>query len=426
MKRFILIILIIFISACSKNEIKKFVEQRSYMHTFVEIQVIATNKDNVQQAVNKAFAAVGEVETNTSKFISASDVSKIKNSSPNEVIKVSDYTLKCLTIAKKVSKLTGGKYDVTISPLVDLWGFGKNKTKKVSCITNKVKFDWSGLDGKLMRKRMCIPSVCTSISERLSAKRDQPYKAMVFRRPITTKYNADDQHHLSYLAAVVHPEYNRQITPYLRYRTRVPSEKEINIAIEKIGSDKFIILQNENSVSTTVDNLNIDLSSVAKGVAVDVAAETLLRCGFTNFLINAGGEIRVSSSGEKEWHVGIQTPKENVAVKDIIENDILKVKNKAIATSGNYRNYFKEGTNTYSHIIDPKSGRPVKTSVISVSVTATTCAEADAWATAFFTLKSVDAIQLANTIPDLECFIIERPVDGSEKFRFHQTAGFIK
>jgi len=306
------------------------------MNTFVEIQVIATNKDKVQQAVNKAFAAVGVVETNTSKFISASDVSRIKDAKQNQLIKISDCTLKCLNIAKEISKLTNRKYDVTISPLVDLWGFGKNKTKNI------------------------------------------------------------------------------------------PSEKEINIAIEKIGSDKFIILQNENSVSTTVDNLNIDLSSVAKGAAVDAAAETLLRCGFTNFLINAGGEIRVSSSGEKEWHVGIQTPKENVAVKDIIENDILKVKNKAIATSGNYRNYFKEGTNTYSHIIDPKSGIPVKTSILSVSVTATTCAEADAWATAFFTLKLVDAIQLANTIPDLECFIIERPIDGSKKFRFHQTEGFIK
>ena len=89
----------------------------------------------------------------------------------------------------------------------------------VSCIANKVKFNWSGLDGELFRNLTCIPSVCVLISGRLYAKRDQPYKAMVFRRPTTTKYNADVQHLLSYLAVLVHPEYNRQITPYLRYMT---------------------------------------------------------------------------------------------------------------------------------------------------------------------------------------------------------------
>ena len=290
----------------------------------------------MQQAVNKAFAAVGGVETNTSKFISASEVSRIKDAKQNQLINISDSTLKCLDIAKEISKRTNGKYDVTISPLVDLWGFGKNKTKNI------------------------------------------------------------------------------------------PSEEDINTAKEKVGSDKYIILYNQNAVSSIVDNLNIDLSSVAKGVAVDAAAETLLSCGYTNFLINAGGEIRVSSSGEKEWHIGIQTPKENVALKDIIDDDILKVKNRSVATSGNYRNYFKEGTNTYSHIINPKSGKPVKTTVLSVTVTAPTCAEADAWATALFTLTSIDAIQLANTIPDLECFIIERPKYGSKKFRFYQTPGFFE
>ena len=336
MNKFVFIILIILISSCSKNENKKFAEQRSYMHTFVEIQVIAKDKKKVQQAVNKAFDAIAETETNTSRFIAGNDLSKIKNAAQNELISVSDHTLKCLTIAKKISKKTDGKYDVTIAPLVELWGFGKNKTK------------------------------------------------------------------------------------------RIPSKKEIDLAKEKIGSNKFIVLYDRHSVSTTVVNLDIDLSSVAKGVAVDAAAEMLLRCGFSDFLINAGGDIRTSSSGEKVWQVGIQTPRENVAAKDIIEDDILKVKNKAVATSGNYRNYFKKGTNTYSHIIDSKSGTPVKSTVLSVSVTAPTCAEADAWATALFTLTPANALQLANSIPDIECFIIERPAEGSNNFRFHQSKGFFE
>jgi len=336
MKNFTFIILIIFISACSKNENKKFAEQRSYMHTFVEIQVMAKNRNKVQQAVNKAFDAVAEVETNTSKFISVSDVAKIKSSKQNKIIGISNYTLKCLSLAKRLSNLTDGKYDVTISPLVDLWGFGRNKTK------------------------------------------------------------------------------------------RIPTKIEILFAKKKIGTDKFIVLCDKNAVSTTVDNLDIDLSSVAKGAAVDAASEKLLRMGFTNFLVNAGGEIRASSSGEKVWHIGIQTPKENVAVDDIIEDDILKIKNGAVATSGNYRNYFKKGTNTYSHIINPKIGRPVKSTVLSITVTAPTCAEADAWATAFFTMHPAEAIQLADTISNVECFIIERPLEGKNNFQFHQSKGFLE
>ena len=177
------------------------------MNTFVEIQVIAKNKKKVQQAVNKAFNAIAETETNTSRFIAGNDISKIKNAEQNELISVSGYTLKCLTIAKKISEKTDGKYDVTIAPLVELWGFGKNKTKNI------------------------------------------------------------------------------------------PSDIEIKDAKEKIGSDKFIVLYDKHSVSTTVANLDIDLGSVAKGVAVDAAAETLLRYGFSDFLINAGGDIRASSSG---------------------------------------------------------------------------------------------------------------------------------
>jgi thiamine biosynthesis lipoprotein len=306
------------------------------MHTFVEIQVIAKNKNKVQFALNKAFDAVAEVETNTSKFISASDVTRIKKSKQNRLVNISDYTLRCLSLAKKISKFTVGKYDVTISPLIDLWGFGRNKTKQI------------------------------------------------------------------------------------------PSEKEILLAKQKIGTDKLIVLYDENAVSTTVDNLDIDLSSIAKGAAVDAAAKKLLQLGFTNFLVNAGGEIRVSSSGKKTWNIGIQTPKENVAVKDIIEDDILEVKNGAVATSGNYRNYFKKGTNTYSHIINPKTGMPVKSTVLSVTVTAPSCAEADAWATAFFTMQPVEVIQLADTISNIECFIIERPLNSKTNFRFHQSKGFLE
>jgi len=95
------------------------------------------------------------------------------------------------------------------------------KRAQVSCIANKVKFDWSGLDGELFRNHKFIPNVWALISERLCAKRDQPYMAIAFRSTTTTKYNADDRHRLLHFAAPEHPKYNRQITPYLQYGTLV-------------------------------------------------------------------------------------------------------------------------------------------------------------------------------------------------------------
>ena len=333
MKRYIFIILFL-ISACAKNEEKKIVARRLYMHTFVEIQILGKNQKKIQYAINKAFDAIAETETNTSKFISASDVSKIKSAAPNQKIKISDCTFKCLSLAKDISKKTCGKYDVTISPLIDLWGFGRKNNK------------------------------------------------------------------------------------------RKPEKNEIKKALEKIGADKFVLLFNCNSVSVTVEGVDIDLSSIAKGAAVDAAAETLFQYGFSNFLINAGGEIRTSSTGEKIWHIGIQAPKSDAGAGEIIEDDVLEIKNKSVATSGNYRNYYKEGANTYSHIIDPKTGYPVESKVLSVTVTAPTCAEADAWATAFFALPVDEAIALADKNSRVECLIIERPEKKGHKFKILNSKNF--
>jgi len=334
MKKLLLFFLIVLPLGCSKISEQKIIETRSYMHTFVQIQILSGNPKEDYKIMNKAFDAVAEVETNTSRFIASSDVSKIKNAPSNQKIKVSSYTFNCLSLAKKLNKKTNGKYDVTISPLVDLWGFGKNKN------------------------------------------------------------------------------------------TKIPSKEKIVSALKKIGSDKFFLFRNCNAISTSVNNLDIDLSSVAKGAAVDAAAQKLLDSGISNFLINAGGEIRTSSTGEKIWHVGIQKPELNASSGDVITNDILKIKNKAVATSGNYRNYFKHGTNFYFHIINPKTGFPLKTSVMSITVTAPTCAEADAWATAFFTLSPEEAIKLANKTPKIECFIIERPAKGENNFIFHKSKNF--
>ena len=206
-------------------------------------------------------------------------------------------------------------------------------------------------------------------------------------------------------------------------KQEVPNDNQINLALKITGWEKICLLEEFKAVSSVVAGVQIDLSSVAKGLAADVAVETLLEHGFTNVLVNAGGEIRTSSSGEKVWRVGIQVPDENFFAngEKYLKDKVVELKNSAVATSGSYLNYFKRGTNNYSHIINPKTGRPAQTETVSVTVFAKECAVADAWATGLFMLPAAEAIKCANRNPEIECLIIERPLLGEKVFRFHST-----
>lgn len=127
-----------------------------------------------------------------------------------------------------------------------------------------------------------------------------------------------------------------------------------------------------------------NFSAVAKGYGCDMVAEMLRRNGVENYLVEIGGEIAVGGNGPsgEAWTISIDRPVEET---DGISHDacaVLSVTNAGIATSGNYRNFHKEGDKTFGHTISPVSGRPVATDVISATVIAPTCMEADAVATA--------------------------------------------
>ena len=124
----------------------------------------------------------------------------------------------------------------------------------------------------------------------------------------------------------------------------------------------------------------VDLSAVAKGYAVDKVADLLLGLGVENLLVEIGGELRAHGAkpAGQPWKVAIEKPLPGV--REVAR--IVAMNNMAIATSGDYRNYFQAGERRYSHIIDPRTGYPVNHRVVSVSVLHPRCAEADALATA--------------------------------------------
>jgi thiamine biosynthesis lipoprotein len=136
----------------------------------------------------------------------------------------------------------------------------------------------------------------------------------------------------------------------------------------------------------------IDLSSIAKGYAVDKLANYLKKKNYKNFFIEVGGEIRTAGKkGIKDWMVGVERP----STGEQQVQTAIPLKNMAIATSGNYRNFFEDNGSKYGHTIDPRTGKPVEHQTLSVSVIAKTCMEADAWATALMVLGQEKGLEKA-------------------------------
>lgn len=205
---------------------------------------------------------------------------------------------------------------------------------------------------------------------------------------------------------------------------RIPDQAELTAARACSGMDKLVLLPQVQAVSTTVAGVEVDLSSLAAGFAVDRAAETLLAHGLRDFLVNGGGEIRVSSSGKKIWRIGIQVPDENAPDDLYLRDRIIALRRGAVSTSGSYRNFHASGTNRYMHIINPRTGQPVQTSTLSVTTWADDCTRADAWSTALFCLSISQALARTEAEPALECVIVEAPAPGTRAYRFHYSRGF--
>ena len=161
-------------------------------------------------------------------------------------------------------------------------------------------------------------------------------------------------------------------------------------------------------------NLYIDLSSIAKGFAVDKIALYLDKKKFKNYLIEIGGEIiaKGENAEKKVWQIGIENPNAN---NEIIKHTI-RLNNMAMATSGNYKNYFKKNDINYSHIIDPATGRPVEHKLASVTVLNHSAMNADALATGFMVLGPEKTLSLANNLKIPIYLIIKNDKYFEEKY----------
>jgi thiamine biosynthesis lipoprotein len=159
--------------------------------------------------------------------------------------------------------------------------------------------------------------------------------------------------------------------------------------------------------------VQLDFSAIAKGYAVDVIAKLLESYDVEHYLVDIGGELRAKgqNANAKTWTVGINVPKEDAGTTEL--QTAIPLKNLSIATSGNYRNFYEVNGQKFSHTINPNTGFPERSRLLSASVFTEDCMVADAFATAFMTMGLEKAYEMANTSNELEAYFIYGKEDGA-------------
>ncbi|MCK9398962.1 MAG: FAD:protein FMN transferase [Bacteroidales bacterium] len=198
-------------------------------------------------------------------------------------------------------------------------------------------------------------------------------------------------------------------------------QAKVDSLLQYIGFRK-VSLDNQNRILKPA-GIRFDFNAIAQGYAVDVLGNYLVSQGIKNYLIDIGGEVlgKGAKTDGQPWLVGIENPATDSLSERTI-NTKVKLTEKALATSGNYRKYYEENGIRYSHTIDPHTGYPVRHSLLSVSVLAGDCATADGYATAFMVMGFEKARDFVENEPAMEAFFIVSGEVGT--YKTYATKGF--
>ncbi len=183
-----------------------------------------------------------------------------------------------------------------------------------------------------------------------------------------------------------------------------PDSARIDSLKVLIGFDKIHF--DRKKVCKELPGMKLDFSAVAKGYAVDVVADFLQSKGIRDLLVEIGGELvcKGTKEGNKPWRTAIEDPEVKIYEQKILA--VVDITDRAIATSGNYRNYYVRNGRKYVHTIDPATGYPVQHSLLSASIFAADCMTADAYATAFMVMGVEKGKRLLKKHPELDAYLI--------------------
>ena len=210
---------------------------------------------------------------------------------------------------------------------------------------------------------------------------------------------------------------------FSKHENRVPSDNEIAALLPHIGMQLLEIDAVNQRIRKKDPKLKIDLDSIAQGYSVGVVAHGLEALGVQNYLVEIGGEMMVKGrkANGDDWRVGVETPTPlQQSVQKVI--DIHERQGTAVMTAGTYRNFFEEGGQTYSHILNPKTGRPVTHHLRSVTVMHDDPAWADAWDTALLCVGEEEAMRLAEA-EHLKALLM---YDKEQKLQEYMTKAFVE
>ena len=327
MRIFILVIFLIKgASACQQTNYEILILNGLTMGTTYSVKINADNafveKNKISDGIDEILS---EINQSMSTYIKESELSNINFSTVSDWQSISDDLFEVIDHAINVSLKTNGAFDITIAPLVNLWGFGPDELQN-----------------------------------------------------------------------------------------KIPTDEIIELTKKNTGYKKISIDKSLKKISKLDPNLHIDLSGIAKGFAVDKIARYLDKRGFKNYLVEIGGELigKGLNKDNEIWQIGIENPNNN---SDTIKR-IVQLKDMAMATSGNYMNYFEKDGVRYSHTINPVTGKPIKHKLASVTVLDNSAMNADALATAFMVLGPEKALSLADNLEIAIYLIIKEGKRFEEKY----------
>ena len=190
---------------------------------------------------------------------------------------------------------------------------------------------------------------------------------------------------------------------------KVPSDEQREQLLQQVGYNKVQLDFQEKTVTKSQADVYCDLSAVAKGYAVDALTNTLLKKGVQQAMVEVGGEVRTIglNQGMQPWRIGIERPTQGV--RDL--QQVVPLSDKAMATSGDYRNFRMVYGKRISHTIDPRTGKPIDHSLASVSVVHDSCAWADAYATALMVLGPEEGLAFAEEHQLAVLFLVHEEED---------------
>ena len=192
----------------------------------------------------------------------------------------------------------------------------------------------------------------------------------------------------------------------------MPSDTQIDSLRAFVGYDQITL--SKGTLTKADPRVMLDCGAIAKGFAVDKVAEMLSSKGITDYMVEIGGEIvcRGKNPTGDKWQIGVTRPDDDSLSIDNELQTILALTDVAMATSGNYRNFYYRNGKKYAHTIDPHTGRPVQHNILSATVLAPTCMQADAYATSFMVLGLEEAQKILARHPEMMAYFIYTDAKG--------------